>query len=133
MGCASGKGAGPRNIFGNKYGQSLAAVQIARERRLEAKEQALRAQQEENERNKSDEDETDDEGDGGPQQNAVQHADDDAETDDDDFGPAPQAGIWASSQKLQDEALEYYDDDAETDDEEGPQPEPPVKKAKIAD
>lgn len=128
MGCASGKGAGPRNIFGNKYGQSLAAVQIARERRMEAKEQALRAQQQEKEQNPSDDDdETDDEG---PQQAAPQ-ADDDAETDDEDYGPAPQAGIWASSQKLQDEALEYYDDDAETDDEEGPQPEPPAKKAKV--
>ena len=35
MGCASGMGAGPKNIFGNKYGQNLAAVQIAREKRME--------------------------------------------------------------------------------------------------
>ena len=34
-GCASGKGASPKNIFGNKYGQNLAAVQIAREARME--------------------------------------------------------------------------------------------------
>ena len=45
MGCASGKGAGPLNIFGNKYGQNLAAVQIARERRAEAK--RLREEEEE--------------------------------------------------------------------------------------
>lgn len=37
-GCASGMGAGPRNIFGNKYGQNLAAVQIARENRIAAME-----------------------------------------------------------------------------------------------
>ena len=34
IGCASGIEAGPRNIFGNKYGQNLAAVQIAREKRI---------------------------------------------------------------------------------------------------
>lgn len=38
MGCASGKDAGPRNIFGNKYGQNLAAVFIAREKRMAAME-----------------------------------------------------------------------------------------------
>ena len=37
LGCASGSGQ-PRNIFGSKYGQNLAAVQIAREQRLAAKE-----------------------------------------------------------------------------------------------
>lgn len=35
LGCASGKGAAPKNIFGNKYGQNLAAVQIAREKRMQ--------------------------------------------------------------------------------------------------
>merc|ERR1719276_456903 len=34
LGCASGKDAGPWNIFGNKYGQNLAAVYIAREQRM---------------------------------------------------------------------------------------------------
>ena len=34
LGCASGKGAAAKNIFGNKYGQNLAAVQIAREKRM---------------------------------------------------------------------------------------------------
>ena len=37
-GCASGVGQ-PRNIFGNKYGQNLAAVQVAREKRMEELEQ----------------------------------------------------------------------------------------------
>jgi len=37
-GCASGKG-GQKNIFGNKYGQYLAAIQIAREEREEQKQQ----------------------------------------------------------------------------------------------
>jgi hypothetical protein len=140
MGCASGKDAGPRNIFGNKYGQPLAAVQIARERRLEAKEKARRAQEEEEVQNKQagkdsdDDDESDEEE--ADKANKNNDDDDDAETDDeDDYGPAPQAGIWAASEKLQDEALEYYDDDAETDDEEeeGPVPGPPVKKTKVDD
>ena len=38
-GCASGAG-GHTNIFGNKYGQYLAAIQVAREKRLEAEEAA---------------------------------------------------------------------------------------------
>lgn len=36
-GCASGNG-GEKNIFGNKYGQYLAAIQIARENRLDQQE-----------------------------------------------------------------------------------------------
>ena len=108
MGCASGKGAGPRNIFGNKYGQNLAAVQIAREKRIEAKrkleEERLREEAEQR-RKEEGEDETDD----------------DAETDDDDdYGPSPAAGIWAGSQKLQAESERIADPDGEeeTDDEE---------------
>lgn len=42
-GCASGPG-GSANIFGNKYGQYLAAIQVAREERLLAK--ALEAEEE---------------------------------------------------------------------------------------
>jgi bud site selection protein 31 len=61
MGCASGKGAGPRNIFGNKYGQNLAAVQIAREKRIEAKqkqaeEERQRREQEEERRHAASQD-----------------------------------------------------------------------------
>lgn len=118
MGCASGAGAGPRNIFGNKYGQSLAAVQIARERRMQLKrereEAEVRAAQAKEV--EAGDDETDD--------------DDDAETDDSDddgdYGPSPAAGIWAGSQKLEQESEKIaYDDagDEETDDDddEGPQ------------
>jgi hypothetical protein len=129
MGCASGKGAGPQNIFGNKYGQSLAAVQMARERRLQARELAQRqeAQQAQDEKKRREENEASDS--------------DEAETDDeDDFGPAPQAGIWAGSQKLQEQALDDVDGDAETDDDDDDdddddeqadkQPDRPVKKAR---
>lgn len=121
MGCASGKNAGPRNIFGNKYGQNLAAVQIAREKRLEAnqrrkdaeaavvaqvqKEQATAARLAKLQKGDEGDEETDD------------------EDDDDDYGPAPSAGIWAGSQKLQQEseriadAVDDDDGEEETDDD----------------
>lgn len=89
-GCASGVGQ-PRNIFGNKYGQNLAAVQVAREKRMEELEQKrLREEEEEAERAAS--------GGGG---------DGDSETDDDsddDYGPTPSGGVWASGSKLQEES-----------------------------
>lgn len=122
MGCASGKDAGPRNIFGNKYGQNLAAVQIAREKRTEAKrareeEQAaaqarlteLQRQGEDN----NDDDETDD------------------EDGDDDYGPAPSAGIWAGGQTLQQESERIAEngDGEETDDED----DKPNKKVRTDD
>lgn len=54
-GCASGAG-GERNIFGNKYGQYLAGIQVARERRLEQQRlQRQQEQQEEDEEEESDE------------------------------------------------------------------------------
>jgi bud site selection protein 31 len=120
LGCASGKGAGPRNIFGNKYGQYLAAVQIAREERM-AKLAQQQAEKEAAEGGGDDDDDTDDDTD-----------------DDNDYGPQPTAGVWAGSQKLQDESEQMViggtndeDDDGEeeTDDEddEGPAP-PPAKK-----
>lgn len=81
-GCASGKGAGPRNIFGNKYGQHLAAVQVAREKRMvETTAAKLTGLQDDNGNEETDDD-----------------------TDDDDYGPTPVAGIWAGSQKLVQEA-----------------------------
>eukprot|EP01041_Mallomonas_annulata_P005316 gene5316-10627_t len=52
-GCASGPG-GNRNIFGNKYGQYLAAIQVAREERL------AQLQLQENNLHDDDEDEDDD-------------------------------------------------------------------------
>jgi bud site selection protein 31 len=110
MGCASGKNAGPQNIFGNKYGQNLAAVQIAREKRLEEREKRLEAQRQQDaaaarsaeeetndEDNETTDDETDDEG-------------------DDDYGPSPAAGIWAGSQKLEKESERIANpEDAEDD------------------
>ena len=135
LGCASGKGQ-PRNIFGTKYGQNLAAVQIAREQRQAVREkkadEAAAAQEQQQQQaashQKADDDDDDD-----------KSTDDDAETDDesddDDYGPSPAAGIWAGSKKLQQESErlanpEYDDDDDDDDDDEvGPAP-PPSKKAK---
>ena len=134
MGCASssvgnsgngkkGSTSQSQNIFGTKYGQNLAAVQIAREKRMELKrkqeqeklaQEQLRQQQQEILHQQVDDDEDDD----------------DAETDDDDdddYGPTPTAGIWAGGQKLQTEIEQTNvtgendddddDDDATTDDE----------------
>ena len=137
MGCASGKNAGPRNIFGNKYGQNLAAVQIAREKRLEAKQQkeaqdaanARLRELQQQQQQQQDEEETD-----GDDDNA--ETDDDS-GDDDDYGPTPAAGIWAGSQKLRQESEKLADpdgdpndDDAgdeETDDEEEQRPAKKVR------
>jgi bud site selection protein 31 len=124
IGCASGKGAAPRNIFGNKYGQYLAAVQIAREERLEKLRQA-QAAKEATEGGSDGDDETDDD-----------------DEDEDDYGPKPAAGIWAGSAKLQEESEQMViggnndndddgedeTDDEEDDDEEGPAP--PKKRQK---
>eukprot|EP00814_Leptocylindrus_danicus_P011593 CAMPEP_0116030200 /NCGR_PEP_ID=MMETSP0321-20121206/16704_1 /TAXON_ID=163516 /ORGANISM="Leptocylindrus danicus var. danicus, Strain B650" /LENGTH=208 /DNA_ID=CAMNT_0003504943 /DNA_START=24 /DNA_END=651 /DNA_ORIENTATION=+ len=115
MGCASGKGAGPKNIFGNKYGQRLAAVQIAREQRMEAvaKEESEAAAK------------------AAKAAGAGDSFTDESSDDDDDYGPTPIAGVWAGSDKLQkrSEALTFgggddvdddddADGDVETDDEE---------------
>lgn len=135
MGCASGKGAGPRNIFGNKYGQNLAAVQIARENRTEAKEkleaerreqqlaqQQLQLAQQQHQQAGEDDSEGD------------QETDDDDEDEEEDYGPTPAAGIWAGSQKLQAETerIANPDDgegDAETDDDDDEQPT--AKKSRV--
>ena len=124
-GCASGKGAGPRNIFGNKYGQYLAAVQIAREERV-ARLEELRKAREEKAKEDGD-DETDDDSD----------TDDDSSDDEEDYGPKPVTGIWAGSKKLQQESAQMIagngDDagDDETDDDssdnEGPSLPPMAK------
>lgn len=101
-GCACGKGAGPRNIFGNKYGQNLAAVQIARENRMKQTEK-----QREELKQKSQMKQGDGETDEG-----------DEETDDEeeDYGPTPASGVWAGSEKLQAE-VELIGDEESTDDE----------------
>ena len=117
MGCASGKGSGPLNIFGNKYGQHLAAVQVAREERMK----------------KIQEDTT-----------AREAGDDDEETDGDsddnsenDFGPKEVTGIWAGAQELKKQATQLVgEDDAgddETDDEDNEElPMPLSKKVRRA-
>jgi len=109
-GCASGKGAGPRNIFGRKYGQNLAAVQLAREKRLEDLEKKRREVEEQNRKQQQEEDgedETDDDG--------------EEETDEEDYGPSPTAGVWAGTKRLQTESEKIADDKLESDDE-GPMP-----------
>lgn len=103
-GCASGSSS---NIFGNKYGQYLAAIQIAREERI-AQRQAIQKQlQEEREaeaaEENSDEEDSDDESSGRPSE---------AE---EDLGPvvsadgssAPKAApVWATSESEQNLELE---------------------------
>lgn len=140
LGCASGKGAGPRNIFGNKYGQYLAAVQIAREERTKQLEEKRKREAEERQKQKAAAKEGDDD------DNDDDETDDDSDEDDDDeeddYGPKPAAGIWAGSQRLQQESEKTLDGggegDSETDDDddgddddddEGPAP-PPTKKVK---
>ena len=125
MGCASGKGAGPLNIFGNKYGQNLAAVQIARERRAEAK--RLREEEEEQQQaaaaaaaehhHAQQQQAAAAAGSAGDSDDGDEETDDDTD-DEDDYGPSPAAGIWAGSQKLQAET----DKIAEGDDDEEEQP-----------
>jgi bud site selection protein 31 len=140
LGCASGKDAGPRNIFGNKYGQYLAAVQMAREERIRKLEEKRRREEEQREEQAGGGDDEDDE-----------ETDEDTEDgdgdDESDYGPQPAAGIWAGSQKLQNKSEQMVigeagddDGDAETDDdgdvddddddEEGPALPPPSKKIK---
>jgi bud site selection protein 31 len=110
-GCASGEGQ-PRNIFGNKYGQNLAAVQVAREKRMEEMERKRQREEEEEEEKDQREMANDGGGEG------------DSETDDDDsdddYGPTPAAGIWAGGNKLQEESERLAEEGDRGDlDEEG--------------
>ncbi len=96
-GCASGSG-GNKNIFGNKYGQYLAAIQIAREERQS---KLLKEQKEENEENE--------------------------ESDDDSYGPGPVANadgtsskeenIWAVNEYERDINPEEYKVEGDNDDQ----------------
>lgn len=101
-GCASGKGAGPKNLFGNKYGQNLAAVQVAREKRMEELQRKRREAEELKQLQQGDDDDGEDE----------------TDDEDDDYGPTPAAGVWAGSQKLQAESEAIANDE----DDEGPMP-----------
>jgi bud site selection protein 31 len=113
LGCASGgPEAGPRNIFGGKYGQNLAAVQVARDKRQALKEQkeeekrlaAVKAAAQEAVVEQQKQAEDDDEA---PTDDDDVATDD--ESDDDDFGPSPAAGVWAGSKKLEDESEQIAD------------------------
>lgn len=142
MGCASGIDAGPKNIFGNKYGQNLAAVQIARDKRMEimkAKREHKQRQQEEEEQRIAIQQQINEEeerkiGNQEQQQDKKRQLDDDdsdsdndagdSETDDetddeDDYGPSPAAGVWAGSKKLEaeSEVIAEGDDNDEKDDD----------------
>lgn len=111
-----------------QYGQNLAAVQIAREQRLEIKQQhnehaAATARLQELQRQ-------------GEEDDDIENAETDDE-EEDDYGPTPAAGIWAGSEKLQQESINLGrrsgDDDCagdeETDDEEDE--DQTTKKARI--
>lgn len=137
LGCASGKGAGPRNIFGNKYGQYLAAVQIARDERMARLQAKKEAEAKLRSKSKKKNDDSDDSDDDDSSDDDDDDTDNDNNDDDDDYGPTPAAGIWAGSQKLEDEANRLIDrnegdnddDGDEDDDDEGPAL-PPAKKVR---
>lgn len=90
-GCASGVGQ-PRNIFGNKYGQNLAAVQIAREERMEELERKRLREEEEKEELDRTRNAAAAAGGGGEGESET----DDDDDDDDNYGPTPSAGVWAA-------------------------------------
>ena len=144
LGCASGKGAGPRNIFGSKYGQYLAAVQIAREDRIQKLEEKRKLEEVEAKAKNGSGDDDDDDDDETTDDDSDTDDEKDDDNDEDDYGPAPVAGIWAGSNKLQqqsekmiagndnkdDNGDEETDDDDDDSDEEGPALPPPSKKLK---
>jgi len=105
-GCASGVGQ-PRNIFGNKYGQNLAAVQVARSKRAEELERKRLLEEQMEQRARA--------------ANVAGGGPGDSETDDDsddDYGPAPAAGVWAGGSKLEIESERLAEGDDEQDDDE---------------
>jgi len=86
LGCASGND-GVRNIFGNKYGQNLAAVQISREKRIES---IMSKSQRFNKGSCQDKN----------IESLVSNSDGET-TDDEDYGPSPSVGVWAGSKKVE--------------------------------
>jgi len=147
LGCASGSKAGPKNIFGNKYGQNLAAVQIAREARMEA----IRVRREEQARQRHEREEEERREQQAHSAAAIMQAhdstttaaagsgdsetddDDDSSDDDDDYGPSPAAGVWAGTRKLEVESQKLIEDD-DDDQEEGEEfnDERVAKKSRIS-
>lgn len=118
-GCASGVGQ-PRNIFGNKYGQNLAAVQIAREKRMEEMERKRQREEEEEEEQRKI---------AASSKGTGDSETDDSDSDEDDYGPAPAAGVWAGGKKLEEES-ERMAEEFEAGNERGTD-EQPSKKQKI--
>mmetsp|Transcript_15103 Transcript_15103/g.21554 ORF Transcript_15103/g.21554 Transcript_15103/m.21554 type:complete len:265 (+) Transcript_15103:97-891(+) len=114
MGCASGVGGGPKNIFGNKYGQNLAAVQIAREKRMEmiqAKREEEERLEEERQRKREEEEAEQEAGDAGESET------DDESSDEDDYGPTPAAGVWAGTKRLEAESEAIVEEGDEGNDD----------------
>ncbi|GMI31553.1 hypothetical protein TrCOL_g1855 [Triparma columacea] len=120
-GCCSGDVKGG-NVFGNRYGQRLAGIQIGREERRKRKEEEQRAREEEEK----------------AAEEAKGGGDGDSETDDsdsesdDDFGPAPvkkPVGSVFGNKEEEKEALKLTEGaEDEEDEEEGPS----KKKAKAS-
>lgn len=113
-GCASGNG-GERNIFGNKYGQYLAAIQVAREDKL-----AMRSNQQRNQEGDNDDEDSDD----ASTADGSDDDDNDAVSTDDYQGPVgaadgssgKKASIWADegeSEVLEESMLGQLDTQAE--------------------
>ena len=105
-GCASGSS---HNIFGNKYGQYLAAIQVAREDRAAAR-RALAEQ-----KHREEEEEEDDEEDENDEDGSDDNEDGTGQQEDEDEGPVALANgssdakvdaIWASKDQEKDIALE---------------------------
>lgn len=87
LGCASGND-NIRNIFGNKYGQNLAAVQISREKRVKSIMSRRSGEQKFHSEN--------------DQENIIDG--DEADTDDEtagNYGPMSTSEIWAGNKKLE--------------------------------
>lgn len=129
LGCASGRGSGPANIFGNKYGQNLAAVQVARDKRreiLDKRREAQRLREEEEEREEEERmAQEENENAAAVGTSTLDQGDGESETDDDtddedDYGPSPAAGVWAGSKKLEAESEAIAEGGDENDNNERP-------------
>eukprot|EP00587_Corethron_hystrix_P010168 CAMPEP_0113297042 /NCGR_PEP_ID=MMETSP0010_2-20120614/69_1 /TAXON_ID=216773 ORGANISM="Corethron hystrix, Strain 308" /NCGR_SAMPLE_ID=MMETSP0010_2 /ASSEMBLY_ACC=CAM_ASM_000155 /LENGTH=230 /DNA_ID=CAMNT_0000149865 /DNA_START=173 /DNA_END=866 /DNA_ORIENTATION=- /assembly_acc=CAM_ASM_000155 len=114
-GCASGRG-GRENIFGNKYGQQLAAVQVAREtakadeerKRAEARERAVAA---------------------GADGAGDSDTDDRSSSDEEDYGPAPPPPTENVTAAAGEGDSETDSDESSDEEDYGPAP-PPVADSK---